>query len=166
MPSAFSFYASRNISWALYPNDSTPAGRKLRLRQEYFFRAASTQAVLAQLLEEDGTLKNLAVKVAIHFNETHPAISVAELMRLLCDEHGMNWADVHVICKNNFSHTNYTLMPAAVKTWPVLVMQQVLPRHLEIIVLINQAFLDEAAKHRPGDMGFINRLSLIDESGE
>lgn len=108
----------------------------------------------------------MADKVAIHLNDTDPAISVAELMRLRYDEHVMDWANAWVICKNTFSHTNHTLMPAALKTRSVLLLQQVLPRHLQIIFLINQAFLDEAAKHRPGDMGFINRLSLIDGSGE
>ena len=155
-----------NISWVLYPNDSTPAGRELRLRQEYFFVAASVQDLLARHLEENGTLVNLADKVAIHLNDTHPAIGVAELMRVLCDEHDMPWAQAWGICKNTFSYTNHTLMPEALETWPVALMQQVLPRHLEIIFLINQAFLDEAALHRPGDMGFLNRLSLIDESGE
>jgi glycogen phosphorylase len=155
-----------NISWVLYPNDSTPAGRELRLRQEYFFVAASVQDLIARHLEENRTLTNLADKVAIHLNDTHPAIGVAELMRVLCDEHGMPWTQAWAICKNTFSYTNHTLMPEALETWPVALMQQVLPRHLEIIFLINQAFLDEAAKHRPGDMGFLNRLSLIDESGE
>ena len=82
-----------NISWVLYPNDSTPAGRELRLRQEYFFVAASVQDILGRHLEEHGTLANLADKVAMHLNDTHPAIAVAELMRVLCDEHGMAWDD-------------------------------------------------------------------------
>jgi glycogen phosphorylase len=155
-----------NISWVLYPNDSTPAGRELRLRQEYFFVAASVQDLLARHLEENRTLDNLADKVAIHLNDTHPAIGVAELMRVLCDEHDMPWAEAWAICQNTFSYTNHTLMPEALETWPVALMQQVLPRHLEIIFQINQVFLDEAAKHRPGDMGFLNRLSCIDESGE
>jgi glycogen phosphorylase len=155
-----------NISWVLYPNDSTPAGRELRLRQEYFFVAASVQDLLARHLQENGTLTNLADKVAIHLNDTHPAIGVAELMRVLCDEHDMPWAEAWAICQNTFSYTNHTLMPEALETWPVALMQQVLPRHLEIIFQINEVFLDEAAKHRPGDMSFLNRLSCIDESGE
>ncbi len=91
-----------NISWVLYPNDSTPAGRELRLRQEYFFVAASVQDLIARHLEESGTLANLADKVAIHLNDTHPAIGVAELMRVLCDEHAMPWADAWTICKKTF----------------------------------------------------------------
>ena len=155
-----------NISWVLYPNDSTPAGRELRLRQEYFFVAASVQDIIGRHLEEHGSLANLADKVAIHLNDTHPAIGVAELMRLLCDEHAMLWASAWALCKQVFSYTNHTLMPEALETWPVALMQHVLPRHLEIIFRINQEFLDFAAKHRPGDSGFLSRLSLIDENGE
>ena len=155
-----------NISWVLYPNDSTPAGRELRLRQEYFFVAASVQDILGRHLEEHGTLANLADKVAMHLNDTHPAIAVAELMRVLCDEHDMAWATAWGITQRVFSYTNHTLMPEALETWPVALMQHVLPRHLEIIFRINQDFLDFAAKFRPGDMGFLARLSLIDESGE
>jgi len=155
-----------NISWVLYPNDSTPAGRELRLRQEYFFVAASMQDILARHLDEHGSLSNLAERVAIHLNDTHPAIGVAELMRLLCDEHGMRWKQAWAITGQVFSYTNHTLMPEALETWPVGLMQHVLPRHLEIIFRINQEFLDFAAKRRPDDDGFLARLSLIDESGE
>jgi glycogen phosphorylase len=155
-----------NISWVLYPNDSTPAGRELRLRQEYFFVAASMQDILARHLEENGSLANLADKVAIHLNDTHPAIGVAELMRLLCDEHGMAWKAAWAITGRVFSYTNHTLMPEALETWPVGLMQHVLPRHLEIIFRINQELLEFAAKRRPNDAGFLARLSLIDESGE
>jgi len=155
-----------NISWVLYPNDSTPAGRELRLRQEYFFVAASMQDLIARHLAEHGTLANLADKVAIHLNDTHPAIGVAELMRLLCDEHGMAWAPAWAMCGKVFSYTNHTLMPEALETWPVALMHQVLPRHLEIIFRINQELMDLASAHRPGDVGFMERLSLIDERGE
>ncbi|MBS0446359.1 MAG: glycogen/starch/alpha-glucan phosphorylase [Proteobacteria bacterium] len=156
-----------NISWVLYPNDSTPAGRELRLRQEYFFVAASMQDLICRhLLEHGGKLDNLADKVAIHLNDTHPAIGVAELMRILCDEHGMDWSRAWSQCVRIFSYTNHTLMPEALETWPVSLMQQVLPRHLEIIFRINQEFLDLAARHRPGDGEFLARLSLIDERGE
>ena len=155
-----------NISWVLYPNDSTPAGRELRLRQEYFFVAASMQDLIARHLDEHGSLANLAEKVAIHLNDTHPAIGVAELMRLLCDEHAMPWAQAWAMCGQIFSYTNHTLMPEALETWPVALMQHVLPRHLEIIFRINQELLDLASKHRPGDGGFLSRLSLIDEGGE
>jgi starch phosphorylase len=155
-----------NISWVLYPNDSTPAGRELRLRQEYFFVAASVQDIVGRHLEEHGTLANLADKVAMHLNDTHPAIAVAELMRVLCDEHRMPWDTAWSLTQKVFSYTNHTLMPEALETWPVALMQHVLPRHLEIIFRINQVFLDFAAKLRPGDNAFLSRLSLIDEHGE
>ncbi len=155
-----------NISWVLYPNDSTPAGRELRLRQEYFFTSASIQDILARHLAEHGTLANLTEKVAIHLNDTHPAIGVAELMRLLVDEHGFTWASAWAMTQKTFSYTNHTLMPEALETWPVALMQQVLPRHLEIIFRINHDFLLLAEALRPGDMAFQRRLSLIDESGE
>ena len=155
-----------NISWVLYPNDSTPAGRELRLKQEYFFVAASLQDVVKRHLTEYPSLDNLADKVAIHLNDTHPAIGVAELMRLLCDEHHMEWNDAWAISGKVFSYTNHTLMPEALETWPVSLIQHVLPRHLEIIFRINKAFLETAANHRPGDNGYLERLSLIDEHGE
>ncbi len=158
--------AFENISWVLYPNDSTPAGRELRLRQEYFFVAASVHDIIERHLEEHGRLDNLADKVAIHLNDTHPAIAVAELMRVLTDGHRMPWDDAWAQCRQVFSYTNHTLMPEALETWPVALMQHVLPRHLKIILRINHEFLLDAAAVRPGDDAFISRLSLIDESGE
>jgi len=155
-----------NISWVLYPNDSTPAGRELRLKQEYFFVAASVQDLVGRHLKDYPSLANLADKVAIHLNDTHPAIGVAELMRVLCDDHGMPWEQAWALCGKTFSYTNHTLMPEALETWPVSLMQHVLPRHLEIIFRINKEFLDEAARHRPNDHDFLARLSLIDEHGE
>ena len=155
-----------NISWVLYPNDSTPAGRELRLRQEYFFTSASIQDILARHLAEHGRLTNLADKVAIHLNDTHPAIGVAELMRLLVDEHDFAWAPAWALTQKVFSYTNHTLMPEALETWPVALLQHVLPRHLEIIFRINSEFLAEAASHRPGDNEFMRSLSLIEERGE
>jgi starch phosphorylase len=155
-----------NISWVLYPNDSTPAGRELRLRQEYFFTTASIQDILARHLAEHGRLDNLAERVAIHLNDTHPAIGVAELMRLLVDEHRFAWVQAWATTQRVFSYTNHTLMPEALETWPVALMQHVLPRHLEIILRINHDFLAEAAAHRPGDDAFLRRLSLIDEGSE
>jgi starch phosphorylase len=158
--------AFENISWVLYPNDSTPAGRELRLKQEYFFTSASIQDILARHLAEHGTLANLSDKVAIHLNDTHPAIGVAELMRLLVDEHGFAWSYAWAQTQKVFSYTNHTLMPEALETWPVGLMEYVLPRHLDIIYRINHDFLEEAAKRRPGDEGFLQRLSLIGENGE
>jgi len=155
-----------NISWVLYPNDSTPAGRELRLRQEFFFTSASLQDIVARHLAEHGRLTNLADHVAIHLNDTHPAIGVAELMRLLVDEHGFGWLPAWEITRRVFSYTNHTLMPEALESWPVPLVQQVLPRHMEIIYRINAEFLALAAAARPGDHDFLRRLSLIDENGE
>ncbi len=153
-----------NISWVLYPNDSTPAGRELRLRHEYFFVAASLQDILYHHIEEHGHLNNLADQVAIHLNDTHPAISVAELMRLLCDDYGMLWADAWSQCKRIFSYTNHTLMPEALETWPVSLMLYLLPRHMRIIFRINQEFLNEVSLRYPGDIDLIRRVSLIDDA--
>jgi starch phosphorylase len=155
-----------HISWVLYPNDSTLAGRELRLRQEYFFVAASLQDILAQHLAEHGRLDNLAEQVAIHLNDTHPAIAVAELMRLLLDEHGVGWAAAWAQCRRIFSYTNHTLMPEALESWPLAVMQAVAPRHMRIIYRINQEFLDEVAARFPDDVALLRRVSLIDEEGE
>ncbi len=152
-----------NISWVLYPNDSTPAGRELRLRQEYFFVSASLQDILFHHLEEHSTFNNLADQIAIHLNDTHPAIAVAELMRLLCDEHGMLWDKAWKQCQRIFSYTNHTLMPEALETWPVPLMQYLLPRHMRIIYRINQEFLTEVERRFPGDIDLIRRVSLIDD---
>ena len=152
-----------NISWVLYPNDSTPAGRELRLRQEYFFVSASLQDILFHHLEEHGHLHNLADQIAIHLNDTHPAISVAELMRLLCDEYGMLWSEAWSQCQRIFSYTNHTLMPEALETWQVSLIHYLLPRHMRIIYRINQEFLAEVEQRFPGDLDLIRRVSLIDE---
>jgi starch phosphorylase len=150
--------AFENISWVLYPNDSTPAGRELRLKQEYFFTSASIQDILSRHLAEHGSLINLPDKVAIHLNDTHPAIGVAELMRLLVDEHGFEWGFAWSLTQKVFSYTNHTLMPEALETWPVALMQHVLPRHMDIIYRINHEFLDFASRKRPGDGAFLQRL--------
>jgi len=152
-----------NISWVLYPNDSTSAGRELRLRQEYFFVSASLQDILVRHLAENENLANLADKVAIHLNDTHPAIGIAELMRLLIDAHGMSWGEAWAQCRRIFSYTNHTLMPEALETWKVTLIQRVLPRHLLIIYRINQEFLDEVVRLYPGDIDLVRRLSLIDD---
>ncbi|MDR0379114.1 MAG: glycogen/starch/alpha-glucan phosphorylase, partial [Candidatus Accumulibacter sp.] len=152
-----------NISWVLYPNDSTPAGRELRLRQEYLFVSASLQDIIFHHLEEHQHLNNLADQVAIHLNDTHPAIAVAELMRLFCDEYGMLWSMAWNQCQRIFSYTNHTLMPEALETWPVGLIQHLLPRHMLIIYRINQEFLAEVEQRFPGDIDLIRSVSLIDE---
>jgi starch phosphorylase len=124
------------------------------------------QDLVKRHLDEHPSLSNLAEHVAIHLNDTHPAIGVAELMRILCDEHAFDWDQAWALCGKTFSYTNHTLMPEALETWPVSLIQHVLPRHLEIIFRINKEFLDHAARFRPGDHEFLKRLSLIEENGE
>ncbi len=155
-----------NVSWVLYPNDSTPAGRELRLKQEYFFTSASLQDILHRHLSEGHTVAELPEKVAIHMNDTHPAIGVAEWMRLLMDVHGLTWARAWATTRQCFSYTNHTLMPEALETWPVSLVQQVLPRHMEIIYRINLELLNAVDAAEPGDLDLLRRLSLIDEYGE
>ena len=157
--------AYENISWVLYPDDRTPAGRELRLRQEYFFTSASLQDIVARHLEEHGSLERLCDHHAIHLNDTHPAIGVAELMRLLVDVHRLPWQQAWEQVRRTFSYTNHTLMPEALETWPVELLARVLPRHMEIIYRLNHAWLAEAALSRPGDDALLARVSLIDEAG-
>ena len=155
------------ISKVLYPSDETPAGRELRLRQEYFFVSASLQDLVARHLRSDGDLHVLPQRAAIQLNDTHPSIAIAELMRLLTDVHGLPWADAWQITVGTFSYTNHTLLPEALETWPLHLFERVLPRHLQIIYRINAEHI-EAAKHKDPE-GFNGRLaaiSLIDEQGD
>ncbi len=158
--------AADALNWVLYPDDSTQAGRELRLKQEAFLVSASLQDVIARHLGSGGTLHTLGRSNAIHLNDTHPALAPAELMRLLLDEHGMRWDDAWTITREAVSYTNHTLMPEALETWPVRMFEQLLPRHLEIIFEINQHFLDEVRAQHPGDNALLARVSLVDESGE
>jgi starch phosphorylase len=149
----------------LYPDDSTPAGRELRLRQEYLLVSASMQDMLARHRSEHGRFDNLAAHAAAHLNDTHPALAIPELLRLLIDEHDLSWDAAWAQCQQIFSYTNHTLLPEAVETWPVHMLQELLPRHLEIIYEINHRFLAELRRSNMGaDM--VARASLIDESGE
>src|SRR5882672_9219550 len=155
------------ISKILYPSDETPAGRELRLRQEYFFVSASLQDLVARYLRSDGDLHFLPQKAAIQLNDTHPSIAIAELLRLLTDKHGLPWADAWQITVGTFSYTNHTLLPEALETWPLHLFERVLPRHLQIIYRINAEHI-EAAKNKDPE-GFNSRLaaiSLIDEQGD
>jgi starch phosphorylase len=157
---------SENVSRVLYPDDSTRTGRELRLRQEYFFVSASLQDILRRYQQDHEGLAGLADKVAIHLNDTHPAIAVPELMRLLIDLHGLDWASAWGLCSRIFSYTNHTLMPEALETWPFDLLGAVLPRHLEIILEINARFLDWVRHEHPQDPDLSRRVSLVDESGE
>jgi len=154
------------INWVLYPDDSTAAGRELRLRQEYFLVSASLQDLIARHLADYRRLDNLGAKAAIHLNDTHPALAVPELLRLLIDEHGMSWDNALVQCQRAFSYTNHTLLPEALETWPLRMFEQLLPRHLEIIFEVNARFLASVRKLFPKDDDLVRRVSLIDEFGE
>ena len=158
-------WSADSLNWVLYPDDSHAAGRELRLRQEAFLVSASLQDLLQRHLAEFGTLESLGEHNAIHLNDTHPALAPAELMRLLLDEHGMDWNSAWRITTRAVSYTNHTLMPEALETWPVALMESLLPRHLEIIFSINHLFLTEVRARYPDDEAFAERVSLIDESG-
>jgi len=156
---------SENVSRVLYPDDSTDPGRRLRLQQEYFFVSASVQDLLRRYLSTHDNLRKLSDKICIHLNDTHPVLAVPELMRLLVDVHRMDWDVAWLHCQRIFSYTNHTLMSEALETWPVAMLVDVLPRHLEIIFDLNAQFLATlGAKGCDGDM--IRRMSLISEDGD
>lgn len=157
---------SENVSRVLYPDDSTPSGRELRLRQEYFFVSASVQDLLRRYAKTHVDFEALPDKVSIHLNDTHPVLAIPELMRLLLDEHGLAFEYAWGLCQRVFSYTNHTLMHEALETWPVEMMGRVLPRHLQIIYDINAHFLQTLNESLGPDMDRMRRVSLIDESGE
>ena len=156
---------SENVSRVLYPDDSSEHGKELRLRQEYFFVSASLQDILRRYQRNHGSFDQLADKVAVHLNDTHPALAVPELMRLLLDEHRLPWDQAWSLCTRIFSYTNHTLMVEALETWPVEMLGRLLPRHLRIIFDINARFLAEVHARFPGDLALLQRISLIDERG-
>jgi starch phosphorylase len=158
--------AAKNLSRVLYPDDSTPQGKELRLKQQYFFVSASLQDILATHLREGRTLESIPDSIAIQLNDTHPAVAIPELMRLLVDEHGLSWADAWRITMRVFSYTNHTLLPEALETWPVAMFERLLPRHLQIIYLINRDFLHAVEDRYPGDLERRRRLSIIDDEGD
>lgn len=155
--------ANQNLSRVLYPDDSTWNGRELRLCQEYFLVSASLQDILRRHLRTHGTLNNLADKVAIHLNDTHPALAIPELMRILIDLHGYSWQNAWDVTRRIFSYTCHTLMSEALETWPVEMMAKILPRHLQMIFEINDHFLEYVKTYVTTDMDFIRRVSLIEE---
>ncbi|MEX8519300.1 MAG: glycogen/starch/alpha-glucan phosphorylase [Leptothrix sp. (in: b-proteobacteria)] len=157
---------SENVSRVLYPDDSTLSGRELRLRQEYFFCSASLQDVMHRYLRTHTGFEQLADKVSIHLNDTHPVLAIPELMRILVDEQRVPWEQAWDLCRQVFSYTNHTLMHEALETWPVELFGRVLPRHLRIIFDINAKFLAEVTAQLGHDAGLLQRLSLIDEHGE
>jgi starch phosphorylase len=157
---------SETVSKVLYPNDEPEAGKRLRLLQQYFFVTCSLQDILRIHTERAGLpLSALPQKWAIQLNDTHPSIAVAELMRLLIDDHQMTWDQAWEITVATFAYTNHTLLPEALETWPLSIFGEALPRHLEIIYEINNHFLDEVRAKFPGDEDRAARMSLIGEDG-
>jgi glycogen phosphorylase len=155
-----------SLNWVLYPDDSTEAGRELRLKQEFLLVSASLQDMIARHLREDRDVESFGKKNVVHLNDTHPALAPIELMRLLLDEHGLSWDAAWKVTREATSYTNHTLMPEALETWPVRMMEAILPRHIEIVYEINRHLLDEVRAKFPGDAKRIETLSLIDERGE
>ena len=155
--------ANKNLSRVLYPDDSTWNGRELRLRQEYFLVSASLQDIIRRHKRTHENLENLADKVAIHLNDTHPALAIPELMRVLIDEEGFEWQKAWDMTRRIFSYTCHTLMSEALETWPVEMMAKVLPRHLQMIFDINDRFLEYVRTYITTDNDFIRRVSLIEE---
>jgi starch phosphorylase len=157
---------AENITKVLYPNDEDFRGKELRLQQQYFFTSCSLQDMIRRHLRRGQKLENFHELWAIQLNDTHPSIGVAELMRLLMDEHGMAWEQAWNITSQTFSYTNHTLLPEALERWPLPLFASLLPRHLEIIYEINARFLAEVGQRFPNDEARAARMSLIDESGE
>ncbi|MDJ0713292.1 MAG: glycogen/starch/alpha-glucan phosphorylase [Prochloraceae cyanobacterium] len=157
---------SENISKVLYPNDNNPQGRRLRLEQQYFFVSCSLQDIIRLYLRNHNTFEQFPAQVAIQLNDTHPAVAIAELMRLLVDEQELDWEHSWSITQKTFAYTNHTLLPEALERWPVSLFGRLLPRHLEIIYEINRRFLDEVRIRFPSDVQRWSRLSLIEEGDE
>jgi starch phosphorylase len=153
---------AETITQVLYPSDATPAGQELRLRQEYFFTSASLQDICRRHRQQYGSLANLADKVALQLNDTHPAIAVADLMRILIDEHHYAWDDAWTITRGCIAYTNHTLMPEALESWPVQLFERLLPRHMQIVYAINARLLAEAQTRSGSDV--LAQVSLIDEA--
>jgi starch phosphorylase len=157
---------SENLTKVLYPSDSTPAGRELRLKQQYFLVSCSLRDIIRRFRFRNSDWEAFPDKVVIQLNDTHPVLAIPELMRLLVDEEGIGWAQAWSITRRVFAYTCHTLLPEALETWPVPMFQRLLPRHLEIIYALNQFFLDDVRERRPGDEELVARVSLIQEDPE
>ncbi|PZP47059.1 MAG: glycogen phosphorylase, partial [Agrobacterium fabrum] len=157
---------AESLTRVLYPADATPAGQELRLRQEFFFSSASLQDILRRHLQQYPDFTSLPEKVSIQLNDTHPAISIAEMMRLLCDVHGLEFEEAWKITQGTFSYTNHTLLPEALESWPVPLLERLLPRHMQIVYAINANTLVYARKEKKMADQQIRSISLIDEGGE
>ena len=157
---------AENLTKVLYPNDNTTAGKELRLRQQYFFVACSLKDILRRYRETNEGWDALPEKVFVHLNETHPALVVPELMRILIDHEGLDWDKAWDLTRRSTGYTNHTILPEALEKWPVPMMEKLLPRHLQIIYEINGRFLQQISALYPGDIRRLQCMSLIDENGE
>ena len=154
---------AESISKVLYPEDSTAAGKRLRLQQQYFFVAASIHDFIHSVLPEDFDLRRLPERVIFQLNDTHPVIAIPELMRVLIDEHGLRWDEAWDVTRKCFAYTCHTLLPEALEVWPVELLEEMLPRHMEIIYKINSLFLAEVEQAFPGNDWRTRRMSIIEE---
>ncbi|HNV85678.1 MAG TPA: glycogen/starch/alpha-glucan phosphorylase [Candidatus Omnitrophota bacterium] len=154
---------SENISRVLYPSDASFQGRELRLKQEYFFTAASIADIIRRFKAENSDFRKFPDKAAIQLNDTHPALAIVEFMRILIDEEELDWDTAWNVTVRTFAYTNHTVMPEALETWPVPLFEKLLPRHIQIVYEINSRFLREVANRYPGDGGRLSRMSLIEE---
>jgi starch phosphorylase len=157
---------SENITKVLYPNDEQLQGKELRLQQQYFFVSCSLQDIIRLQLREGASLETLHERFSLQLNDTHPTIGIAELMRLLVDEHHMAWDMAWNVTQNTFAYTNHTLLPEALERWPLQLFGNLLPRHLEIIYEINARFLDQVRIKFPNDTDRMRRMSIIEETGD
>ncbi|MEI7851986.1 MAG: glycogen/starch/alpha-glucan phosphorylase, partial [Kiritimatiellales bacterium] len=156
---------AENVTKVLYPSDSTTAGKELRLIQEYFLCSCSIRDIIRRFQKNHSNFNSFAQKTAIQMNDTHPALAVVELMRILCDENHLPWEKAWEITVKTCAYTNHTLLPEALEKWPVELLERVLPRHLQIIYEINHRFLQRVEMDHPGDTGIIQNVSLIEENG-
>lgn len=154
---------SENISKVLYPNDKDTAGKELRLKQQYFFIAASIHDIIRRFKTDCADMRRFHEYVCIQLNDTHPVLAIAELMRILIDDEGMDWLTAWGICEKTFAYTNHTILPEALETWSVDMLERLLPRHMQIIFEINYRFLRDVANRYPGDSAKLERMSIIQE---
>jgi len=157
---------SENLSKVLYPNDNISQGKQLRLAQQIFFVSCSLQDMIRIMQRQKLPLEEFHEKFVVQLNDTHPAIAIAELMRLLIDDHGLDWSKAWYITTHTFAYTNHTLLPEALERWPLSLLKTMLPRHLEIIYEINRRFLDDVRIKFPENPEVLRRMSIIDEDGE
>jgi glycogen phosphorylase len=150
----------------LYPADSTAAGQELRLRQEYFFSSASIQDIVRRHMQSHADIRTLPDQAAIQLNDTHPAVAVAELMRLMIDDHGLEFDEAWDVTRRTFGYTNHTLLPEALESWPLPLFERLLPRHMQIVYAVNSRVLREASRSPGMDASAVSAISLIDEGGE